>query len=236
MIALVTGGGSGIGRAVAEGLVDDGHAVAILGRHRERLLETTGARPDGDWLVLEADVTDAAAVDEAVAAIVDRYGRLDFLFNNAGTFGPTAPFEDYERSDWDAVLGVTLSGSFISAQAAYRVMLAQDPRGGRIVNNGSLSAHVPRPNAVAYTAAKHAVSGLTKAIALEGRAHGICCGQIDIGNATTEMTTGGAIVMEPRFDVRHVADAVRYMAGLPLDVNVLSLTVMASTMPYLGRG
>jgi NAD(P)-dependent dehydrogenase (short-subunit alcohol dehydrogenase family) len=235
-VALITGGGSGIGREVALALSAAGHAVAILGRHRAALAETVALAPGGAWLVLEADVRDADAVDEAVAAVVARFGRVDLLFNNAGAFGPQAPLEDYDRDAWDEVLAVTLTGAFVCAQAAYRVMLAQDPQGGRIINNGSLSAHVPRPGAVAYTAAKHAISGLTKAIALEGRAHGIACGQIDVGNAATAMTAGGALGGEPRIDAADVARAIRYMAELPAGANVLGLTVMATAMPFVGRG
>jgi NAD(P)-dependent dehydrogenase (short-subunit alcohol dehydrogenase family) len=235
MIALVTGGGSGIGRAVAVALLDAGHVVALLGRRRATLAQTAALRPDGETLLLEADVRDAAGIQRALDAVVERFGRLDLLFNNAGTFGPTAPLERYPLEAWDDVLSSTLTGAFVCAQAAYRTMLAQRPAGGRIVNNGSLSAHVPRPGAVAYTAAKHAISGLTKAIALEGRDHGIACGQIDVGNAATDMTAA-AVGAEPRIDAAHVAEAVRYMAELPPGANALSVTVMATAMPYVGRG
>ena len=182
---------------------------------------------------------------EAVEALFSGLDRLDVLFNNAGTFGPSAPVEDLSVEDWQAVVAVNLTGAFLCAQAAIRVMKAQDPRGGRIINNGSISSQVPRPNAVAYTTTKHAITGLTKQISLEGRAHDIACGQIDVGNAATEMTAAmergvlqadGSVAAEPTMDVRHTAEAVVYMAGLPLDANVEFLTIMATTMPFIGRG
>jgi NAD(P)-dependent dehydrogenase (short-subunit alcohol dehydrogenase family) len=192
-----------------------------------------------------ADVTDADSVGALFAAVADEHGRLDLLFNNAGLFGPAAPVEDVDLADWDAVVATNLTGAFLCAREAVRLMKAQSPRGGRIINNGSISAHVPRPNAVAYTATKHAITGLTKQLALEGRRHDIACGQIDVGNAATDMTAAmergvlqadDSIAAEPTMEVRHVGEAVRYMAGLPLDANVEFMTVMATTMPFVGRG
>ncbi|MEA2247518.1 MAG: hypothetical protein QOH46_2047 [Solirubrobacteraceae bacterium] len=238
-IALVTGAGSGIGRHVAHGLLAAGYRVVLAGRRAEALEETRAG--DERATVVPADVTDPAAVDALFASL----DRLDVLFNNAGTFGPSAPIEDFPVEDWQAVVDTNLTGAFLCAQAAYRVMKAQDPRGGRIINNGSISAHVPRPNAVAYTATKHAITGLTRAISLEGRAHDIACGQIDVGNAATEMTAAmekgvlqadGSTAAEPTMDVAHTAAAVVYMAGLPLDANVEFMTIMATKMPYIGRG
>jgi NAD(P)-dependent dehydrogenase (short-subunit alcohol dehydrogenase family) len=238
-IALVTGAGSGIGRHVAHGLLAAGYRVVLAGRRAEALEETRAG--DERATVVPADVTDPAAVD----ALFGSVDRLDVLFNNAGTFGPSAPIEDFPVEDWQAVVDTNLTGAFLCAQAAYRVMKAQDPRGGRIINNGSISAHVPRPNAIAYTATKHAITGLTRAISLEGRAHDIACGQIDVGNAATEMTAAmekgvlqadGSVAAEPTMDVAHTAAAVVYMAGLPLDANVEFMTIMATKMPYIGRG
>jgi NAD(P)-dependent dehydrogenase (short-subunit alcohol dehydrogenase family) len=238
-VALVTGAGSGIGRHVAHGLLEAGYRVVLAGRRREALEQTAAGHERAT--AVPADVTDPASV-EALFSSVD---RLDVLFNNAGTFGPSAPIEDFPVEDWQAVVDTNLTGAFLCAQAAYRVMKAQDPRGGRIINNGSISAHVPRPNAVAYTATKHAITGLTRAISLEGRAHDIACGQIDVGNAATEMTAAmekgvlqadGSIAAEPTMDVAHTAAAVVYMAGLPLDANVEFMTIMATKMPYIGRG
>src|SRR3954468_12938692 len=191
-VAVVTGAGSGIGRAVTHALLDFGYSVALAGRRAEALDETIAdseAVPDAA-LAVPADVGDPAAVDALFDAVLERFGRIDLLFNNAGSFGRPAPFEDYAREEWRAVVDVNLNGAFLCAQRAYRAMLEQDPRGGRIINNGSISAHTPRPHAVAYTATKHAITGLTKQLALEGRAHGIACGQIDVGNAATEMTAG----------------------------------------------
>jgi NADP-dependent 3-hydroxy acid dehydrogenase YdfG len=246
-VAVVTGAGSGIGREVTHALLADGWAVALAGRRADTLDATLAGSPGaGDaTLVVPTDVTDPAAVDALFAATVERFGRVDLLFNNAGSFGSPAPFEDYAREDWRALVDTNLSGVFYCAQAAYRAMKAQDPRGGRIINNGSISAHVPRPHAVAYTATKHAVTGLTKQIALEGRAHDIACGQIDVGNAATEMTAAmergviqadGSIAAEATMDATNVARAVVYMASLPLDANVLFMTVMANRMPFVGRG
>jgi NADP-dependent 3-hydroxy acid dehydrogenase YdfG len=246
-VAVVTGAGSGIGREVTHALLADGWAVALAGRRADTLDATLAGSPAGGdaTLVVPADVADDAAVDALFAATVERFGRVDLLFNNAGSFGSPAPFEDYAREDWRALVDTNLSGAFYCAQAAYRAMKAQDPRGGRIVNNGSISAHVPRPHAAAYTATKHAITGLTRQIALEGRAHDIACGQIDVGNAATEMTAAmergviqadGSIAAEATMDAANVARAVVYMAGLPLDANVLFMTVMANRMPFVGRG
>jgi NAD(P)-dependent dehydrogenase (short-subunit alcohol dehydrogenase family) len=238
-VALVTGAGSGIGRAVARGLLDAGYRVVLCGRRREPLEETRAG--DERATVVPADVSDAAAV-EALFAGLD---RLDVLFNNAGTFGPSRPLEELPVDAWQHVVDTNLTGAFLCAQAAFRVMKAQDPRGGRIINNGSISSQVPRPNAIAYTATKHAVTGLTKAISLEGRAYDIACGQIDVGNAATDMTAAmergvpqadGSIAPEPTMDVRHTGEAVVYMAGLPLDANVEFLTILATKMPFVGRG
>jgi NAD(P)-dependent dehydrogenase (short-subunit alcohol dehydrogenase family) len=238
-VALVTGAGSGIGRHVAHGLLEAGYRVVLAGRRRETLEETGAGRERAS--VAPADVTDPQSVE----ALFSSLDRLDVLFNNAGTFGRPGPLEDLAVEDWKAVVDTNLTGAFLCAQAAYRVMKAQDPRGGRIINNGSISAHVPRPNAIAYTATKHAITGLTRAISLEGRAHDIACGQIDIGNAATDMTTvmeqgvlqaDGTIAAEPTMDVAHTAAAVVYMAGLPLDANVEFMTIMATKMPFIGRG
>ena len=246
-VAVVTGAGSGIGREVAHALLEYGYSVALAGRRAEALDETIAdgeATPDAT-LAVATDVTDAAAVDALFAQAIEHFGRVDLLFNNAGSFGTPAPFEDYSRDDWRTLVDTNLTGAFLCAQRAFRAMKEQDPRGGRIVNNGSISAHVPRPHAVAYTATKHAITGLTKQIALEGRAHGIACGQIDVGNAATEMTAAmergvlqadGSTAAEATMDAAHVADAVLYMASLPLDANVLFMTVMATEMPFVGRG
>jgi NAD(P)-dependent dehydrogenase (short-subunit alcohol dehydrogenase family) len=243
LAVVVTGAGSGIGRAVARTLLDAGHRVALAGRREAALRETAETR-DGA-LVVPADVTDPAAVRAAFARTVAAFGRVDVLFNNAGVFGPRVPLEEVSIDDWRAVVDVNLTGAFLCAQEAFRIMRAQRPGGGRIINNGSLSAHVPRPEAVGYTATKHAITGLTKAIALEGRDVGIACGQIDVGNAATEITEpmaagvpqpGGEVAPEPRMSTHDVAEAVRYMAELPPEANVLSLTVMATGMPFVGRG
>jgi len=226
-VALVTGAGSGIGRAAARELLEAGWEVVLAGRRADALEETRGDAERA--LVVPTDVSDP----EAVRALFGRLDRLDVLFNNAGTFGPPGPLEELSTEDWNAVVATNLTGAFLCAQAAFRLMKAQDPRGGRIINNGSISAHVPRPGAIAYTATKHAMTGLTKAISLEGRAYDIACGQIDIGNAATKMT---AAMDEPRMDVRHSAEAVLYMAELPLDANVQFMTLMATKMPYIGRG
>jgi len=243
-IALVTGAGSGIGRAVALALAKAGYTVVLAGRRLPQLEQV--AREAGAGAVgMTADVTDPASVDALFARIAKAYGRLDLLFNNAGVSAPPAPLEDLSFDQWRSVVDTNLTGAFLCTQAAFRLMKTQQPRGGRIINNGSVSATAPRPRLVAYTASKHAVSGLTKATSLEGRAYDIACGQIDIGNTATDMAsamTSGtlqadlSIKTEPVFDVKHVADAVVYMAGLPLEANVLFMTVMATKMPYVGRG
>jgi NAD(P)-dependent dehydrogenase (short-subunit alcohol dehydrogenase family) len=241
-VAVITGAGSGIGRGVARGLVDAGYRVALAGRREEALRETLDGR---EGLVVPTDVTDVEAVRALFARTREELGRVDLLFNNAGTFGRPAPIEDVAYDDWRAIVDTNLTGAFLCAQEAFRAMKEQQPRGGRIVNNGSISAHTPRPNAVGYTATKHAITGLTKQLALEGRGHDIACGQIDIGNAATELTAAiergalqadGSTKPEPTMDARAVTDAVLYMASLPLDTNVLFLTVMARDMPYVGRG
>jgi NAD(P)-dependent dehydrogenase (short-subunit alcohol dehydrogenase family) len=241
VIAVVTGAGSGIGRAVSRALLEAGWSVVAAGRRAQPLQETLGG---GDGLAVPTDVADPPAVDALFATARDRYGRVDLLFNNAG-IGVTAPVAELAYEDWKRVVDTNLTGSFLCAQAAFRTMAAQDPRGGRIVNNGSISAYVPRPHSVAYTATKHAITGLTRSLSLDGRELGIACGQIDVGNAATEMTermeagimqADGSTRPEPTMDVAHVAAAVLYMASLPLDANVQFMTVMATTMPYIGRG
>ncbi len=246
-IALVTGAGSGIGRAVSLALQAAGYAVVLTGRRADRLEKTAAAAaPEGGKvLVHPADVSQPDAVRELFAKTKETFGRLDVLFNNAGSNAPGIPMEELTYEQWNHVVGVNLTGAFLCAQEAIKIMKAQDPPGGRIINNGSLSAHVPRPNSTPYTATKHAMTGLTKCISLDGRKHNIACGQIDVGNAVTEMTermTGGVPQpdgtrkVEPRMDVKHVADAVLYMANLPLEANVQFLTVMATAMPFIGRG
>jgi NAD(P)-dependent dehydrogenase (short-subunit alcohol dehydrogenase family) len=246
-VAVITGAGSGIGREVAGALAATGFALVLAGRRREPLEETATAAGDagGAPLVVPTDVTDPDQVTALFERTEAEHGRVDVLFNNAGTFGPSAPFPDVPLDAWRTVLDTNLTGMFLCAQAAFRLMARQDPRGGRIINNGSISAHVPRPNAAAYTVTKHAVTGLTKQIALDGRAHGVACGQIDVGNAATPLLAGissgalqadGSTKQEPTMDAARVAEAVAYMAGLPLDANVLTMTVMATTMPYVGRG
>jgi NAD(P)-dependent dehydrogenase (short-subunit alcohol dehydrogenase family) len=245
-VAIVTGAGSGIGRAIARKLAGVGYRVALAGRRIETLEQTLAELLSGPGaFAVPTDVTKPESVQELFEAVVARAGRVDVLINNAGVFGPAAPVEDYPHDGWAAAVETNLTGAFLCAQAAFRQMIRQRPSGGRIINNGSLSAHVPRPNAVAYTATKHGISGLTKALALEGRRHGIACGQIDIGNAATDMTkqlevgalqADGSIVAEPTMSVEDVANAVLYMVELPLNANVLSMTVMASGMPYVGRG
>jgi NAD(P)-dependent dehydrogenase (short-subunit alcohol dehydrogenase family) len=241
MIAVVTGAGSGIGRAAAQALLADGWNVVLAGRREAQLRETLRG---GDGLVVPTDVTDPASVSALFSATLQRYGRVDLLFNNAG-IGLAVGVTDVTYEDWKKVVDTNLTGSFLCAQAAFRAMAAQEPRGGRIINNGSLSAYVPRPDSIAYTATKHAVTGLTRSLSLEGRAHDIACGQIDVGNAHTElaarMTQGvqqadGSIAAEPTMDVEHVGRAVAHMASLPLDANVQFMTVMATKMPFIGRG
>jgi NAD(P)-dependent dehydrogenase (short-subunit alcohol dehydrogenase family) len=246
-VAVATGAGSGIGRAVTVALLEMGYRVALAGRREHALHETLTAAPGAAdrALVIPTDVTDAGAVHALFERVVAEWGRVDLLFNNAGVFGGPTAFEDVELEHWQMSVDTNLTGSFLCAQEAFRVMKSQSPQGGRIINNGSISAHVPRPHAVGYTATKHAITGLTKSISLEGRAHGIACGQVDIGNAVTDLSAGigrgalqadGSVRVEPMMDVRHAADAVVYMAGLPLDANVQFLTVMATNMPYIGRG
>ncbi|MBY0507219.1 MAG: SDR family oxidoreductase [Bryobacteraceae bacterium] len=242
-IALVTGAGSGIGRAVSLALHDAGYSLVLAGR-RAHELEKTASYGDRFFCV-PTDVTQPEPVAALFAAIVERYGRLDVLFNNAGMGAPAIPMDELTFAQWSAVVNVNLTGAFLCAQHAMRVMKKQSPRGGRIINNGSISATAPRPNSAPYTATKHAITGLTKSISLDGRNFDIACGQIDIGNAATEMTermtsgvpqANGMTMVEPRMDVKHVADAVVFMAGLPLAANVQFITVMATTMPLVGRG
>ena len=246
-VAIVTGAGTGIGRAVSLALLHVGWSVGLAGRRVEFLEET--ARLAGDAadnaLPCKTDVADPASVSALFETVRARFGRLDLLFNNAGTGAPPVPLEDLSIEHWRRVVDINLTGAFLCTQAAFRLMKAQDPHGGRIVNNGSISAHVPRPRSVAYTATKHAITGLTRSTSLDGRAYGIACGQIDIGNAGTEMTRAmssgvlqadGSIAAEPVMDVKAVADAVLYMAGLPLEANVQFMTVMATDMPFIGRG
>ena len=241
MIAVVTGAGSGIGRAAAQALIEAGWTVVAAGRREAPLVETIG---DSGGLAVPTDVTDPDSVASLFAKTQQAYGRVDLLFNNAGA-GLTKPVTEIAYPEWQAVVDVHLTGTFLCAQAAFRVMAAQDPRGGRIINNGSISAYVPRPQAIAYNATKHAVTGITKSLSLEGRAFDIACGQIDIGNAATEMTermsggvlqADGSLAPEPTMDVGNVGRAVAYMASLPLDANVQTMTVMATKMPFVGRG
>ncbi|HTU91559.1 MAG TPA: SDR family oxidoreductase [Gemmataceae bacterium] len=246
-IALVTGAGSGIGRATALALLREGYSVVLAGRHAETLERTAaGAGPDAARaLPLVADVSDPQSVQRLFEKTKAAFGRLDLLFNNAGAGAPPLPLEELTIEQWRRVVDVNLTGAFLCTQAAFRLMKEQSPRGGRIINNGSISAHAPRPNSAPYTATKHAISGLTKSTALDGRKYDIACGQIDIGNAATDMTArmqqgilqaNGEIAVEPTMDVDNVARAVIYMASLPLDANVLFLTVMATKMPFVGRG
>jgi len=244
-VAVVTGAGSGVGRGIAGALLAAGWQVALAGRREDALAGTAAAAPAESALVVPADVTVPESVARLFEAVRERWGRLDLLVNNAGVFGPGGAVDEVSLPDWQRIVDTNLTGAFLCAQHAVRMMKAQSPAGGRIINNGSISAHVPRPNSVGYTATKHAMTGLTKSIALDGRRFGIACGQIDIGNAATEMTQAishgarqadGSLMAEPTFDARHVAEAVLYMASLPLDANVLFLTVMATAMPFVGRG
>lgn len=246
-VALVTGAGSGIGRAVAQAFLQDGYRVVLAGRRLEPLVELAEeARAAGQQaLAVTTDVRDPASVDALFAQIEQTYGRLDVLFNNAGVGAPAVTMDELTVEQWKNVIDTNLTGVFLCTRAAFGLMKRQTPQGGRIINNGSISAHTPRPFSSPYTASKHAVLGLTKSTSLDGRAFNIVCSQIDIGNAMTElaarMATGvpqanGQIAAEPMLDVQHVADAVRYMAGLPLTANVLNMTVMASNMPFVGRG
>jgi NAD(P)-dependent dehydrogenase (short-subunit alcohol dehydrogenase family) len=245
-IALVTGAGSGIGRAASLALHAAGYSVALAGRRPEQLKETVArAKSSEGLLVAPCDVSHPDQVRALFAGTKKTFGRLDVLFNNAGISAPGIPMEDLSYERWTEVVNVNLTGAFLCAQEAIRIMKAQEPRGGRIINNGSLSAYVPRPNSAPYTATKHAITGLTKCISLDGRVHDIACSQIDIGNAVTEMSermasgvrqANGSSMVEPRMDVRHVAEAVVFMANLPLDANVQFMTLMATKMPYVGRG
>ena len=246
-VAIVTGAGSGIGKAVALALLREGYAVALAGRRREALeavarqAKTAGARA----LAVPTDVSDPSSVRALFERTREAFGRLDLLFNNAGIGAPTVPLEDVTYERWKAVIDTNLTGAFLCTQEAFKLMKSQEPRGGRIINNGSISAHAPRPNSAPYTATKHAITGLTKSAALDGRKYDIACGQIDIGNAATEMTArmkqgvpqaNGSIAVEPTMDPEHVASAVVYMASLPPEANVQFLTVMATKMPFIGRG
>jgi NAD(P)-dependent dehydrogenase (short-subunit alcohol dehydrogenase family) len=242
--AMITGAGSGVGRAVAKALAPQGWSLVLVGR-KQGTLEETAHGLAGDHLVAPADVGDPAQVKAVFARLKDKFGRLDMLFNNAGMGTPAIPMEELTFEQWQAVVNVNLTGAFLCAQEAMRLMKAQKPGGGRIINNGSISADRPRPHSAPYTATKHAITGLTKSIILDGRPFDITAGQIDIGNAATEMTDrmtkgvmqpNGSLEVEPRMDVQHVASAVAYMASLPLDANVQFMTIMATKMPFVGRG
>lgn len=246
-VALITGGGSGIGKVCATALASAGFAVVLAGRRKEPLAEVADQIIDsgGRALPIPADVSDPVSVAALFAETECAFGRLDLLFNNAGTYAPAVEIEDFSYPHWLSILDINLTGPFLCTQHAFKLMKAQNPRGGRIINNGSVSAHSPRPLSAPYTATKHAITGLTKATALDGRAYNIACGQIDIGNAATDMTlemaggirqADGSIKSEPVIDPKHVADALIFMAGLPLDANVPNLTVMATKMPFIGRG
>jgi NAD(P)-dependent dehydrogenase (short-subunit alcohol dehydrogenase family) len=246
-VAVVTGAGSGLGRCITRGLLSAGWQVAAAGRREQALRESValGAWPAESALVVPADVTVPESVAGLFGAVQRRWGRVDLLVNNAGVFGPVGAVDEISLPDWRQVVDTNLTGAFLCAHHAVRMMKAQTPRGGRIINNGSISAHTPRPGSAGYTATKHALTGLTKSISLDGRGFGIACGQIDIGNAATEMTRGisrgalqadGSVAAEPTFDAQHVADAVLFMAALPLDANVQFLTITATTMPFIGRG
>jgi NAD(P)-dependent dehydrogenase (short-subunit alcohol dehydrogenase family) len=246
-VAIITGAGSGIGKQVTIALAHEGYAVALAGRRKEPLEATADdAKANGaSTLIAPTDVSDPASVKALFDATREKFGRLDLLFNNAGVGARPLPLEDLPYEQWKKVIDINLNGAFLCTQEAFRIMKAQQPQGGRIINNGSISAHAPRPNSAPYTASKHGMTGLTKATSLDGRKYNIACGQIDIGNAATEMTArmgqgvpqaSGAIEVEPTFDAGNVARAVIYMAGLPLDANVLFMTVMATKMPFVGRG
>jgi NAD(P)-dependent dehydrogenase (short-subunit alcohol dehydrogenase family) len=244
-VAVVTGAGSGLGRHITLALAEAGWRVAAAGRRLATLESTAALAPAGSVLPVVADVTDADSVASLFTVVADRYGRLDLLVNNAGIGAPGGAVDEVPLDGWQSVVATNLTGSFLCAHHAVRMMKAQDPQGGRIINNGSISAHAPRPRSVGYTATKHAITGLTKSISLDGRPFNIACGQIDIGNAATEMTqwiaagavqADGSVLAEPTFDPRHAAAAVLYMAELPLDANVQFLTITATTMPFIGRG
>ena len=246
-IAVVTGAGTGIGRAVALALLGEGYRVALAGRRRDKLEQAVAeaGAAAARALAVPTDVGDPQAVRALFARTQEAFGRLDLLFNNAGLGAPAVPLEDLSYEQWRAVVDVNLTGAFLCTQEAFRIMKSQDPRGGRIINNGSISAHAPRPNSAPYTATKHAITGLTKCASLDGRKYDIACGQIDIGNAGTDLTArmargvpqaNGTVAVEPLMDVRHVAEAVLTMARLPLDANVQFMTIMATKMPFVGRG
>jgi len=251
-VAIVTGAGTGIGKHAALALLQEGYAVALAGRRKDLLEATAGEATAAEGksagsrtLVVPTDVSDPASVRALFARTKEAFGRLDLLFNNAGIGAPPVPLEDLPYEQWKAVVDINLTGAFLCTQEAFKMMKGQQPRGGRIINNGSISAHAPRPNSAAYTATKHAMTGLTKSTSLDGRKYDIACGQIDIGNAATELTArmskgvlqaNGSVEVEPTMDVQHVARSVVYMASLPLDANVQFLTVMATKMPFVGRG
>jgi NAD(P)-dependent dehydrogenase (short-subunit alcohol dehydrogenase family) len=244
-VAIVTGAGSGVGKAAAAALLKNGYRVALAGRRKDRLEEVAAGAGADRALVVPTDVADPGAVRALFARTVDAFGRLDLLFNNAGIGAPAIPLEELSYEQWKAVVDTNLTGAFLCTQEAFKIMKSQDPRGGRIINNGSISAHAPRPFSSPYTSTKHAMTGLTKSTSLDGRKYNIACGQVDIGNAETELTArmtrgvpqaNGTVAVEPVMDVNHVANAVLYMASLPLDANVLFLTVMATQMPFVGRG
>jgi len=246
-VAIITGGGSGIGKSVAIALGKAGYSVSLAGRRQDALDAVASAICDagGKAVAIQTDVTDPKSVEALFSKTVEAFGRVDLLFNNAGMFGSAALLEELTPEDWKAVVDVNLTGAFLCTQAAFRVMKAQDPRGGRIINNGSISSQTPRPNSAPYTATKHAITGLTKSTSLDGRKYDIACGQIDIGNAKTDLTTKMekgvpqadlSTMVEPTMSVENVANAVLYMASLPLDANVLTMTVMSTKMPFVGRG
>jgi NAD(P)-dependent dehydrogenase (short-subunit alcohol dehydrogenase family) len=245
-VVIITGAGTGIGRATAFAFLKEGFAVVLAGRRRDLLEQTKAAgAPEGEALVVPTDVADPLSVRNLFTRTTETFGRLDVLFNNAGTGAPAIPLEDIAFEQWKAVVDVNLTGVFLCTQEAFRIMKSQSPRGGRIINNGSISAHAPRPDSAPYTSTKHGVTGLTKATALDGRKYDIACSQIDIGNAATELTSKmkdgiiqahGQVTPEPRMDVEHAAQAVLYMASLPLDANVQFMTIMATKMPFIGRG
>jgi NAD(P)-dependent dehydrogenase (short-subunit alcohol dehydrogenase family) len=246
-VALVTGAGSGIGRAVALALLEAEFSVFLVGRRESALASTQaeGGTHAVRAFAVPTDVTDPASVDKLYDEIRARTGRLDFVFNNAGTNVPPVPFDELTFAQWTTVVSTNLTGAFLIAQGAFRLMKSQRPKGGRIVNNGSISAHVPRPNSAPYTSSKHAITGLTRCLSLDGRAHDIACGQIDIGNAETRMASAtakgamqadGSVRPEPMFDTRHVGETIVHMAQLPLDINVQFVTIMATKMPFIGRG
>jgi NAD(P)-dependent dehydrogenase (short-subunit alcohol dehydrogenase family) len=244
-VAVVTGAGSGLGRLITVTLADKGWHVVAVGRRSAPLDETVKLAPPEMVLPVSADVGDAESVASLFATVGERFGRVDLLVNNAGTGAPPGAVDELTPEGWQSIVATNLTGSYLCAHHAVRMMKAQDPRGGRIINNGSISAHAPRPGSVGYTVTKHAITGLTKSISLDGRPHNIACGQIDIGNANTEMTqwiaagapqADGSILQEPTFDPQHAADAVVFMAELPLDANVQFMTITATTMPFIGRG